>query len=762
MKYPFVLFIVSPSKERPLTEWIALNQSFFDCTVFLSTDCTLLNRLCDFTYHVVVSLQSEPNIAINIKKCLASERLCQRWIEMDESMSLIQFNFQVNQNYITSLACLDRRRTRPPISLFTAAYESYYKLERVYRSLLKQTLTDWEWVIVDDSPNLAPFLWIQNHPQISRDGRVRLYRRREHCGSIGLVKNEAISLSRGDILVEMDHDDELLPDCLQDAVQLFQQNPALGFLYMDFVNIHEDGSNFRYSDFLSLGYSGYYSRRINGAWRYVYVTPQINNVTASSLVSLPNHPRIWARDCLTHPFVGSYSEFLPICDDLDVLQRTILVSLLGIGTRYQIAKLNKVGYVQYMNKDGNNFSLLRNGEINRLGPQYISPHYYAEHKLHALFQEKGCYDDPQRMHQPYPIFQRPVKEMEAIRYLNQLLTEDGIHEQWGILGMDGLLYFLPMIVAQDPSVRFVVLDDRSNEYELWLFVEEHHLSDRMDVVCLRNENLPEFSGTSTERLKRFFRFVYCSLRLPQCSLFGVPKDHFSFGRRHDMLNHLTTFLEPEFAYLEIGIEDGYTFQRIEKASQKVGVDPSPSFQGPNVILKTADDYFESQPSLSFPLRLVFIDGMHQATYVIRDLVNSVHCCAKESRSRFFVVVDDVLPHSEAEQYPIPLHHIVDDKGIVKYAPGSGSWSGDVWKVVYWLLHEYSTFPFSFRPSFCSHPWHRGMLILSFEMDAEETEAASKGLWKESAIQDACRFMETLTYLEDYKTYLQLVFPPSVL
>ena len=39
----------------------------------------------------------------------------------------------------------------PLVSVFTASYKSKEKIQRPYRSLLNQTYSNWEWVIVDDS-----------------------------------------------------------------------------------------------------------------------------------------------------------------------------------------------------------------------------------------------------------------------------------------------------------------------------------------------------------------------------------------------------------------------------------------------------------------------------------------------------------------------------------------------------------------------------------------------------------------------------------
>jgi glycosyltransferase involved in cell wall biosynthesis len=95
----------------------------------------------------------------------------------------------------------------PEFSLFTTCYNSYDKIIRAYNSIKTQTLLDWEWVILDDSPNDEHFPFLKK--ALSHDKRIRLYKRSENNGNIGNVKNEAVSLCRGNYLLEMDHDDEI-------------------------------------------------------------------------------------------------------------------------------------------------------------------------------------------------------------------------------------------------------------------------------------------------------------------------------------------------------------------------------------------------------------------------------------------------------------------------------------------------------------------------------------------------------------------------
>jgi transketolase len=72
------------------------------------------------------------------------------------------------------------------------------------------------------------------------------------------------------------------------------------------------------------------------------------------------------------------------------------------------------------------------------------------------------------------------------------------------------------------------------------------------------------------------------------------------------------------SYLEIGVAEGYNFERIE-CDCKVGVDPSNRYPGINYNLKS-DDFFKINSQY---FDIVFIDGKHEEQQVIRDVQNSL-------------------------------------------------------------------------------------------------------------------------------------------
>ena len=125
------------------------------------------------------------------------------------------------------------------------------------------------------------------------------------------------------------------------------------------------------------GYGCYYRQKINDKWLFVYSCPGINNITSSHLVCLPNHPRMWRREILLK--LGNYSEFLPICDDFEILLRTVCNT--------KIAKIHKLGYIQFMNDNNNNFSLIRNKEINQWTLSYTTT-IYRKYNVNKVMKEK--------------------------------------------------------------------------------------------------------------------------------------------------------------------------------------------------------------------------------------------------------------------------------------------------------------------------------------------------------------------------------------
>lgn len=143
---------------------------------------------------------------------------------------------------------------------------------------------------------------------------------------------------------------------------------------------------------------------------------------------------------------------------------------------------------------------------------------------------------------------------------------------------------------------------------------------------------------------------------------------------YEFLERLHGFLAPD-VYLEIGVQFGYSLE-LAKNCKAIGVDPYPqthvnlNMGNAIVIPKTSDDFFADADlvkSLITPgtLDFAYIDGEHKWEFAARDFLNIEQYLNKSS----VVAFDDVLPYTFE---------------MTSRTPIQGDWTGDVWKVAYWL------------------------------------------------------------------------------
>lgn len=208
------------------------------------------------------------------------------------------------------------------ISVVTTTYKTPADvLARTWASLRAQTHTDWEWVIWDDSPNDETWRQIYGFAADDRY-KIRLHKSHVHSGSIGAVKRKAFMVADGNILVELDHDDELTPNALQKIQETFDANPDTGFVYSDWCEILPDGQSGKYPEGWAFGYGSEYWSDVHGVW--VMSAPPINDTTIRHIVSAPNHVRAW--DANLYRQIGGHSTALPVADDYELIVRTILTT----------------------------------------------------------------------------------------------------------------------------------------------------------------------------------------------------------------------------------------------------------------------------------------------------------------------------------------------------------------------------------------------------------------------------------------------------
>jgi hypothetical protein len=171
------------------------------------------------------------------------------------------------------------------------------------------------------------------------DGRVKIFRYEQGNNIVGALKRYACEKCTGDILVELDHDDILLPTCLEEVNNVFQNNENVDFVYSDAASVHQDWTSEIWSEVYGWKYEEieYDGHKILSA-----IAPEPDIQSISRIWFAPNHVRAWKRDFYFK--IGGHDKTMQISDDQDLMLRTYIH-----GKMYHIPKCLYIYWI-----DGNN------------------------------------------------------------------------------------------------------------------------------------------------------------------------------------------------------------------------------------------------------------------------------------------------------------------------------------------------------------------------------------------------------------------------
>lgn len=111
-------------------------------------------------------------------------------------------------------------------------------------------------------------------------------------------------------------------------------------------------------------------------------------------------------------------------------------------------------------------------------------------------------------------------------------------------------------------------------------------------------------------------------------------------------------------YLEVGVENGFNFKKINSV-EKIATDPDPKSAATHIM--SSDDFFErNKAQYKKKFDIIFIDGLHHADQVYKDICNSVDVLNEGGT----IVLHDMLPENEGMQQVPRVQKV---------------WTGDCWK-----------------------------------------------------------------------------------
>ena len=196
----------------------------------------------------------------------------------------------------------------------THSKENIPFLIELYESILKQTHNNWEWIVY-----LNGGLGHRDIPKdIKENEKVKVYLGSNTETNIGAIKHIAFGLGTGDILVEVDHDDLLLPICLEELKHAFY-TPEIGFVYSDSITYRMDklfkphnpqhGWTFETVRF-----------REQTCVSHNHFQPSSHSL--SYIWYTPDHVRAWRTSVYRQ--IGGHNSKLSVCDDQELCIRTYL------------------------------------------------------------------------------------------------------------------------------------------------------------------------------------------------------------------------------------------------------------------------------------------------------------------------------------------------------------------------------------------------------------------------------------------------------
>lgn len=116
-------------------------------------------------------------------------------------------------------------RTNPLVTVLMPVYNGEKYLREAVGSILGQTLTDFEFLILDDGSTDSSAEIIQSYS----DPRIRLIRNERNRG-ISAVLNQGLELASSELIARMDADDISYPDRLEKQAGFFQDQPDYALL----------------------------------------------------------------------------------------------------------------------------------------------------------------------------------------------------------------------------------------------------------------------------------------------------------------------------------------------------------------------------------------------------------------------------------------------------------------------------------------------------------------------------------------------------
>ena len=119
--------------------------------------------------------------------------------------------------------------SNPLVSVIVGVYNKERFVGECLRSVLAQTYTNWELIIVDDASTDSSLAEVER--AVGYDPRVRILRRTTNSGHPSVPRNNALAVAKGEILMLLDGDDVWIPKKVEIQVAWMLAHPTYRFCH---------------------------------------------------------------------------------------------------------------------------------------------------------------------------------------------------------------------------------------------------------------------------------------------------------------------------------------------------------------------------------------------------------------------------------------------------------------------------------------------------------------------------------------------------
>ncbi|MBG9988966.1 glycosyltransferase family 2 protein [Aerococcaceae bacterium DSM 111176] len=129
-------------------------------------------------------------------------------------------------------------KQEPLISIVTPVYNASDFIEKTVDSVLSQTFTDFEYILVNDQSTDNSLSILEDYAEV--DDRIKVITLEENSGA-AVARNTGLEAARGRYIAFIDSDDVWHREKLANQINFMQDNDY-EFTYTDFALISEDGA----------------------------------------------------------------------------------------------------------------------------------------------------------------------------------------------------------------------------------------------------------------------------------------------------------------------------------------------------------------------------------------------------------------------------------------------------------------------------------------------------------------------------------------